>query len=165
MSGPPNERGRGRGRRQGTDRSAGGLLGNYFGGQGAAGEQEEVVEAQEARPHPTQERAPSPPPRGVGARDEEPAGAGEADQPDAGEASPDFAVEALRDLLDYDDPPRKKTQRSFQLPAKYTTALKLMQAHLQDNGGFTASEASMSNLVAAMINQWHEGMFGRPIDR
>ena len=163
MSGPPNE-GRGRGRGSG-DRSAGGLLRkNYF------ADEEPVPSEEQAPPPPPrrrEERAPSPPPaEASGGAQKEPNASGEDEHAEVlGLLGDDFAAVALRELLAYDDPPLKKTQRSFQLPAKYTTALQRMRAHLQENEGFSASEASMSNLVAAMINQWHEGMFGRPIGR
>lgn len=163
MSGPPNE---GPGRVRGPrDRSAGGLLrANYF-----ADEEPAPAGEQEAPPRTRrrEEWAPSPPPiEASGGTQEGASRSGEDEHAEGvGLFGDDFAAAALRELLAYDDPPLKKTQRSFQLPAKYTTALQRMRAHLQENEGFSASEASMSNLVAAMINQWHEGMFGRPIGR
>lgn len=56
----------------------------------------------------------------------------------------------------------KTASTSFQLPEDRAVALQLMRQELRRQG-FTAREASMSNMVAAMIDQWHEKIFGRPI--
>jgi hypothetical protein len=56
----------------------------------------------------------------------------------------------------------KAASTSFHLPADRAVALQLMRQELRMQG-FTAREASMSNIVSAMIDQWYERIFGRPI--
>lgn len=82
--------------------------------------------------------------------------------PDARTSSP---ADALQRYLDGADRLGAKTSKGFDLPGGHAVALQLIRAHLMNNVGFTAREASMSNMVAAMIDQWHESIFGRPVDR
>jgi hypothetical protein len=71
-------------------------------------------------------------------------------------------AEALARFLETDAAGNKTLSKSFFLPPDRAKALQLMRQELIDQG-FTAREASMANMVSAMIDQWHEKIFGRPI--
>ncbi len=153
------------------ERSAGGLLGSYFNSNAEGQEPEDAP----VRRGPSQSqrasggRAGS---RGEAARrpaprQPEPQAAGP-DGAEPGETPPENAApspaEALQRFLDGADRLGVKTNKGFEIPTGHAVALQLIRAHLQQHGGFTAREASMSNMVAAMIDQWHESIFGRTID-
>ncbi len=152
------------------ERSAGGLLGSYFNNN--ADEEQEDAPVRRGPPQSQRSSGGRAGSRGEPARRPRPrqpeAQAAVPDGGEPGETPPENAApspaEALQRFLEGGDRLGVKTNKGFEIPTGHAVALQLIRAHLQQHGGFTAREASMSNMVAAMIDQWHESIFGRTID-
>jgi hypothetical protein len=56
----------------------------------------------------------------------------------------------------------QKTQKGFDLTERQVFALQDMRKHLMRYEGFSARQASQSNIVAAALDLYHEALLGRP---